>query len=437
MNNNNLTLRSLKTKINIENMFVLSLAISPLFLLTVTGWMTHIIAVCALLAFLVLSKNKIKGNELIAPEKFTFATKLLSLTFALPLIAILLSQAFRGQFSAPYYDSPAHIMLCIMILLAILKTNPRVVELMSYCFPLVTLLALGSILIHPNLHWGIDRLSTQAVDPLELGSLSLTFALLSLFSIKLHNSNSRLLLLFKLIGFCAGVYLSIVSGSRTGWLALPIVVFLWLYYDLKRFTLPTKTIVAIAITTVLISSYFLSSNVHQRIDNVSKDILSYKWNTDNPSDYTSVGARISFARMAIFLLEQKPLSGWGDGGFKSVINDPALKFSQIETKTIALEAGFHNDITANMVRSGIWGLISTVALFLVPAIFFISNLRATHKAQRDVAFIALIFLICQFISSLSMEILNLRYSASFFGLMLAVFCGQLLFFTANSNSKTL
>ena len=144
--------------------------------------------------------------------------------------------------------------------------------------------------------------------------------------------------------------------------------------------------------------------------------------------------------MAVFLLAQKPLSGWGDGNFESVINDPALNFSTFETKKVALEAGFHNDITANMVRSGIWGLIATVALFLIPALFFIRSMRSKYKKQRDVAFLALAFLVCQFVSSLSMEIFNLRYSASFYGLMLAVFCGQILFYmphsTTDFNGKT-
>jgi O-antigen ligase len=106
----------------------------------------------------------------------------------------------------------------------------------------------------------------------------------------------------------------------------------------------------------------------------------------------------------------------------------------------ALTAGFHNEITANMVRSGIWGLISSVALFLMPALFFIRNMRNKQAMQRDVAFMALAFLTCQFVSSLSMELLNLRYAASFYGLMIAIFCGQILFYSVNnttdSNGKT-
>lgn len=429
-----------KLNFSAEQLFLASLVISPLFLLTVSGWMTRIVLVCALLAMYVLYKNKTKNHEFALNSKVTFHRRLLCATLALPFLAILLGQLFRGQYAWSYYDSPAHILICILILLATAKTGSHVVKLISYVFPIATLLALVNILIDPNLYWGAGRLSTHAMDPLDFGSLSLTFGLLSLISIRLHGHDSKLLTLYKFIGFCTGIYLSILSGSRTGWLALPVVGFLWIYYDNEKFTLPTKIITSLGIVALITSSYFFSSNVHQRVDATTQDLLSYQWNTAAPNDYTSVGARISFARMAVFLLAQRPLGGWGDGGFESVINDPALNFSRPETKKIALEAGFHNDITANMVRSGIWGLISTVALFLIPAIFFIRNMRSEHKNQRNAAFLALTFLICQFVSSLSMEIFNLRYSASFYGLMLAVFCGQILFYmshnTTNFNGKT-
>jgi O-antigen ligase len=240
---------------------------------------------------------------------------------------------------------------------------------------------------------------------------------------------------YKLIGFATGVYLSIASGSRTGWLALPVIGLLWLYYDHIKWSLLNKILVITCTTGFVFSIYLFSPNIHQRVNETVTDLAHYQWNTNNPNDYDSVGPRIAFARMAVFLLTQRPLGGWGDGGFESVINDPALNFSKYETKKIALEAGFHNDITANMVRSGIWGLIATVALFLIPAILFMRNLRSSYKNQRDVAFLALAFLTFQFVSSLSMEILTLKYSASFYGLMIAIFSGQILYYKIHNPSN--
>lgn len=421
-----------KLRLSAEQIFFVAVVVSPLFLLTVSGWMTRIVVVCALFGAYISIKNN--NQEHLHSNKGLFYRKLLCITLALPLLSVFLGQMFRGIFSWHYFDGPAHISICIFILLAATKSGPNLIKWMSFTFPIAALLALANITLDPNLFWGATRLSTQALDPLDFGSLSLTFGLLSLISIKLHDNDSKWLLIYKLIGFGTGIYLSILSGSRTGWLALPIILAFWLYYDHAKFTWKTKGIATISIIAIIISSYFLSSNVQYRINETTRDLSSYQWNTSKPNDYNSLGARISFIRMAVFLFEKKPLSGWGDAGFKSVINDPALDFSLPETKKIALDAGFHNDITASMVQSGIWGLISTTALFSIPAIFFMSNLRSGYKKQRDVAFLALAFLTCQFMSSLSMEIFNLKYSASFFGLMFAAFCGQILFYMYQPSS---
>lgn len=430
-------INSIKLQFSAEHFFVFCLAISPLFLLTVAGWMTHILLLCVMLAIYVLCKNKLSP---VVNSKNQAFVKLLCITLTLPFLGTLLAQVFRGQYVWAYYDSPTHVMLCALVLLAILKLNikssTRIVELLSLSFPVVTLLALENILLHPNLFWGASRLSTQAIDPLAFGSLSLTFGLLSLISVKLHSQQSTILTLYKLTGFCVGLYLSVVSGSRTGWLALPIIGLLWVYFDHAKFTFISKIVATLGILVLVTSSYFVSVNVHQGVDTTFKEALLYKWNAPSsaPNLNNSVGARVSFARMAVFLLQQKPLSGWGDGSFSSIIDDPALGFAMHETKMTALTAGFHNEITANMVRSGIWGLISSVLLFMIPAWFFMRNIRTGEANQRNVAFMALAFLICQFVSSLSMELLNLRYAASFYGLMLAIFCGQILFYIAKNDN---
>lgn len=426
-----------KLQFSAEHLFVFCLTISPLFLLTVAGWMTRILLVCVLFAIYLLYKNKLASKVNSKNQAFV---KLLCITLTLPFLGTLLAHLFRGQFAWAYYDSPTHVLLCALVLLAILKLNiksrARIVELLSLSFPAVTLLALVNILLHPNLFWGVSRLSTQAIDPLAFGSLSLTFGILSLISVKLHRQQSTILTLYKLTGFCVGIYLSIASGSRTGWLALPIIGLLWVYFDHAKFTFTSKIVTTLGILILVTSSYFLSVNVHQRVNITIKETLLYQWNapSNTPNLNNSVGARVSFARMAVFLLQQKPLSGWGDGSFASVIDDPALSFAMHETKMTALTAGFHNEITANMVRSGIWGLISSVMLFMIPAWFFMRNMYAKHACQRNVAFMALAFLICQFVSSLSMELLNLRYAASFYGLMLAIFCAQILFYMAKNDS---
>ncbi|WP_410500018.1 O-antigen ligase family protein [Chitinibacter sp. S2-10] len=414
----------------------MSLLVSPVLLFSVAGWMTRITVVCFLLALAVIHKNR--EQVIVSPPVSTDA-KWLCLALILPLCSVLLGQLFSGRFMASSFDSPMHIIICIGVMLAMLSTHSRVVEWLSHALPLTLLIAWLTVLIMPGTVWG-GRVHTKSLDPLAFGSLALTFGLLSLISIKLHTNRSRMLLLYKLLGFALGVYLSIISGSRTGWLALPLVALIWLYGERLRFTWRYKLLSLLCVLGFMAGSYLFSATVQKRVDIGVKEVAQYQWNPiESPYGGGSVGYRISFIRIAYFLLEQQPLSGWGqDGDWKSVTNDPALAFADDGVKKMALFAGFHNEITAKMVESGIWGLISSVAMFLIPGLFFIRKMYSDSPRQRNVALMGMAFLLCQFVSSWSMELTNLRYAASFFGLMIAIFAGQILYYAhheAMINSK--
>ena len=138
----------------VKNSFIFCVVISPLFLLTVSGWMTRIVVVCALLAIVFSYNNNRKNYEIKCNSKVTYYKRILFITLSLPILAIFLGQLFRGQYEWPYYDSPAHIFICIFILLAAAKTSPNLVMRMSYSFPIANLLGLISIRLNPNLFWG-------------------------------------------------------------------------------------------------------------------------------------------------------------------------------------------------------------------------------------------------------------------------------------------
>jgi O-antigen ligase len=67
--------------------------------------------------------------------------------------------------------------------------------------------------------------------------------------------------------------------------------------------------------------------------------------------------------MGLHYFSERPLSGWGDKGFKEKLNDPEISFfSSSFTRDFAFNAGFHNEFITNMVRSGILGLVSSILL---------------------------------------------------------------------------
>lgn len=416
--------------------FMASLVISPLFLLTVQGWMTRIIVVCALLGVAVWVQAKKKPETLHPPCPLL---RQIAWALSLPLLSVMSSQLIGLSHGTPVmassFDSPAHLLLGALILMAMPYTHARVVHGLSLIFPLALGLASVAVWLNPGSTWGIDRVYTTALDPLAFGSLALTFGLMSLVSMPLHVSIA--LRLYLGLGGCLGVALSIASGSRTGWLAVPLVTLVWLYAQRQRFSWRIKSLIFASLVAILGLTYQNNAIVQQRVNLAIEEVVTYSWQGQQPNPETSVGDRISFIRIAVFLMSQKPLSGWGeDGSWKQVMNHPDLSFAHVQTKAMALKAGFHNEITGKMVQSGVWGLVSSVLMFGLPAVVFYRSLHAPSVTQRRVALLGAVFLSCQFVSSLSMELTNLRYAASFYALMIAIFCGQLAYYVNQNRFNT-
>jgi O-antigen ligase len=92
----------------------------------------------------------------------------------------------------------------------------------------------------------------------------------------------------------------------------------------------------------------------------------------------------------------------------------------------AFSTAFHNQIVSNAVRNGIAGLLGTAALLLVPLAICARGLRrSAPNAGKDVL-MGFAYCACMVVSSFSTEIVDLKFAASFYAVMVAVFCGAAL-----------
>lgn len=397
------------------------MAISPLFLLTIPHWIHGILLVGCALALIILFFDVKQNKSFTVFSRHDLWLWSFVITFSLPFAAIFLGQLFRQDFAWFYYDSPSRFLACLPILFVLVQKRLDVLRPLVYSIPLALFIALIAVVLRYNMNLGQSRLSTYGVDLLTFGSLSLMFGLCCLLSIDLYQRDSWKARAYKFLGFIVGIVLSTLSGSRTGWLAVPLVLILWTNIKMKGY----RILALISVVCLCIAIYYLSNTLQHRLDAAIQELTAYNWNRTNT--FNSVGGRLSFLRMADFLFMQNPLGGFGDQGFAAFINHPQLNtFATQEAQEFALRCGFHNEIATNMVRSGIWGLLSSVALFLTPAIFFIGKLRSYSPQVKKIAFLALGYLICTFISGMTTEVFNLKFTASFHALMFTFFISALL-----------
>ncbi len=352
---------------------------------------------------------------------------LLIFTLSMPVLGVFLGQLFRGEFSWSNYDSPARFAICIPIIIALIRSKSSINRLINISAPMAIVFTLASVLFIPNDNqymWGQERITTYFVDPLTFGSLSLMLGILALISINQFGRDTWKIKGLKILTFLMAIYLSVKSGSRTGWISLPIVGFLWIGIFPKKHKYMFSALGFIFIIVISGMLFQFSTVVQQRVTLALSELAEYQWNGLNP--VSSIGDRISFIRIAFFLFLQNPLGGWGDSGFQSLLDAPQLsEFALPATRNFVLTAGFHNEVMTNMVRSGIWGLLSSVTLFLAPMAFFVSRITSSSVLIRRMAFYGLCFMTCVFVNGMSTEVFNLKFTASFYALMIACLSGAI------------
>ena len=406
---------------------------SPIFLLTVKHWTNLVVLVVFVGSlFFLLRKKEVFRQETDELRRWRW---IIALTLTGPVLAVGMGQLLRGEFYPPNFDAPLRIALCAPIFLAIsfgwLYRNgkdPITFLWVKYTFPGMLL---WTFIYRPgwSTSWGANRITTYFVDALTFGSLTLLFSLLSIAALNFFwQKLSVIYRIFALIAVLSGLYLSVMSGSRTGWLVLPFYLFIWMrYFALEQYGKAKAILGALLLMGGILLFIPLQLVLVEKIHLALSEVSNYHWNTLNPDN--SVGMRISFYRMAVFYFLENPLKGWGDLGWMKLIDSPEIsQYATAFAKDFA-KNGFHNEVFTSAVRSGMWGLISSVALLFIPVVFAINiQSKSTSYNLKFLTLFLLIFMTHMIVAGMTTEVTNLVFLASFIGLSLSIFFGETLMY---------
>lgn len=351
--------------------------------------------------------------------------KLILITMFLPMFAILTSQLLRSDWLVSAYDGPSRIFISSFLLLYFIYIKINFTRVIGTAAPLTLIATLLSVYLHPEVlaQWS-GRYATTFVDPNSFGALTVIFTSFCLFNIDTSLKSSRLWLIYQLFGFFVGLYLIMGSGTRGSWLALPIILSFWLYSIHGRINVHFAWIFALTFIVSAIFTYKLFPNVSDRF--LSGFYELFNWINHSKLD-SSAGIRLSMWKISWQLFLHSPIYGYGDTGFRVFLNAPWIN---LDTTQIAKETmtccGPHNELLANTLRSGIFGAISVFGLFVVPVCFFLKHLNSAKKNVKLAAHLGLVYVVTIAICSLSMEVLNLKYSATLYGLVISGLVGQII-----------
>lgn len=406
----------------LENALIAIVAIAPLGILTIKGWSGHLLAFGSLFSLAII----LLGQHKPPTEKLNTWIKISILMFIFPILGILISQAIRQDWHLKTYDAPSRFLLALPIFWVIYKNKLTPMSWWKITIPLslATLPIITPLL--PQTGWSTldpSRFGTYFVDPLTFGRVSIAMASLSFLAIKFTRIKQWPLILLQITGGLIGIYFSLKSGSRTGWLAVPILIFIYLAFFSFKKKLPSIFLAFIVTAAASLMAYQTSPTIHQRINIAIQEISTYSPSSISPQNDSSVGLRFSFFRMGYYYFSQAPLTGYDDKGFEKIMTSPEV--SQLHSdfaKRFALTAGFHNELVTNSVRAGIWGLTYTLLLLLTPLILAIKLIRTNNTSFPG--HVGLVYSIHEIVASMSTEVFNLKFTAAFYALLIACILGQ-------------
>jgi O-antigen ligase len=395
-----------------NRIIMLILLCYPALLLTVRGSVG--IAFFILLVISVISLYRMRGIPSISHwDNYSIA---FSLAMASPTFAIVLSQTYFGEFYSPAYDSASRFLLAIPIFLVLRQMKVHTLTALQFGLPVGVLIGLA-ILIRDPFIWDINRHTTsKAFNLIHFSNTVLMLGFLSLMSINWNRKDPTFILALKFCGFLAAVYMSAQTGERGSWIAIPILLFLWLIAHSRKSIFSKFAATTLVSICVIWLSYTMTDIVHNRVDAFLNELGGYEQGNQN----TSVGARLMIWSAAFQLFLEHPVFGLGPNGFAHAMS--TLQSAGSITPYVAEmgRAEAHNEILAKCASTGLFGLLSILSIFIVPLYIFLRSTNSIISTTRIAGYMGLCLVLGFFIFGLTVEVFNLKMTATFFSLTLAI-----------------
>ncbi|VVD84472.1 O-antigen ligase family protein [Pandoraea terrigena] len=340
----------------------------------------------------------------------------LNIALCLPFAAVILSELIHGHVAGNTLDSPSRFLIAIVVMFALRRVSENLPAWVSFGLPL------GAFAAAVMASYSVIELTARAestfLNPIHFGDIALLLGVLSALSINWLKRDCVSGVIVKLAGSLAGGYASWASLSRGGWIALPVMVVLCVWIGGKALNRRARWAAIIVLCAAIVLPVSLSQTVRTRMfTDISLDLS----NMAKGQPDSSVGVRLELYKAALILIGQNPVAGLGAHGFHNAMAPMAEKGVITPTAADLGRGEVHNQILSYTADYGIGGFIAMLAVYFVPAWFFILCIRRGDKRARRTGLLGLLTAVAFFTFGLTVETFNLKVTTAFYATMLAVF----------------
>ncbi|WP_165930958.1 O-antigen ligase family protein [Paralcaligenes ureilyticus] len=312
-------------------------------------------------------------------------------------------------------DLPSRYVLAVPVLFMLLGRSPRLSWLWA---GLITGCVCGAALaLWQAVALGLHRPSgfTGVIQFGDLGLAMGVFCVAGLFWAATQARYARQWQLALVLGAVAGGCVSVISGSRGGWIALPLVLVLFLVAFLNRQNLARAMGLVLVLCAGLAILVVTVPSLKTRYTQAVSDVQKFD---DGVAD-TSIGARLALWDALFIMIPQKPVLGWSEKDYHIELK---RLVAEKKAKPVILQlANTHNNYLELWVFQGFIGLLAVLALMFAAFWSFCRRLRSDNMAVRVMAVCGASLLACYAVFGTSQVILGRNNTLLFFLVSLVVF----------------
>ena len=249
----------------------------------------------------------------------------------------------------------------------------------------------GILAIFQQLHLFIKPIwpgrSSGFMNPIQFGDISLLMSMLLLpFIIDFYESGSKHLAMMAALASLLGFLASILSLTRGGWLAIPVVTIIFCVLIRKGRSTILYSFLAFTMFVIVTLCIPSSNFVKDRVLSTYVDVLRYSQN-ERLDVHSSIGSRVQMWKNGVMAFNARPYVGWGDvNAMKEGFPSQWAELNSVDDFN-----HLHNDYIDVLAKRGLLGFVSLFLLYLIPMSYFIRLVRSKRDKARVFATAGIIF----------------------------------------------
>jgi len=306
--------------------------------------------------------------------------KLWPIIFTLMLyFLMMLFDIVYHDLTIDFLDNPSRLVMAVIAGLLLSKVPPKI----SSFWLGIACGAISSGVLALYQKYGLHIVRPHGyLYPIQFGNLSILLGFLCLPSLAWakQQKHSRLWKILLILGAILGLTASILSQTRGGWIAIPVILLILFFASSQSLSL--KKLVLFSVIFISFSSllYFVpQTGIKTRVGESINDLTLFQ----SGNNKTSIGTRFALWKTALTLTKEKPILGFGEIGYLDALKqrvdrgeapEHLLNFNHV-----------HNDYLDALVKRGIVGLVALLLFYSVPFIYYFRFIKSESINVRSVA----------------------------------------------------